>query len=580
MNLLTFLLNRSNLMNGNSGRYALTGHLSWHGFWSIFIALGWLLPNHYLPWIAFHTDAWIGWMFVIACAAGAVTFRNRIEWTWLTVTAALVVFIPMAQYAGGLLFFSGQAWVTTAYLLGFLLALLLGSDWEKNQPGQAASSLFFAIGLASLVSVGMQLYQWMALDGLDLWIVFMAGNRPFANLVQPNQLATFLFWGLISIGWFAHHSKIGTISAVSLAIFFLLGIALTQSRTAMVAMAFSLVAGWHWRVLWVTQKRIWIIIGLVLFFVLCILCIGPISDAMLLPRRFDAIDRITTGGIRFSAYTLFADAVLHRPFFGYGWSNLGPAQMLVAENHVELGGVFQHAHNLILDLMLWIGIPGGLLLSGVLLSWFYFQFKKVAGVDEALLVLFVGAFWWHAMLELPHQYAYLLLPVGLVMGVLSVRSGTSILFRTHHSLFVTLSLTATCLLAVITRDYFLMEADFQALRYERSYGKPAPVKAPETLVLSQLEAFIKMGRMLARPGMDSRQLEWMRDTADAFPSPANQYVYTAALALNGYPDRAQKRMKILQKVMASNDYEELGKIWEEQSKVNLLLGQTQWTPRN
>jgi O-antigen ligase len=519
-------------------------------------------------------------MFVLAGTAGVISFRNQIEWTGLTFTAALVVFIPMAQYAGGLLVFSGHAWVTSAYLLGFLLALLLGSNWEKNQAGQAINSLFIAIGLACLVSVGMQLHQWMALDGFDLWIVSMAGNRPFANLAQPNQLATFLFWGLISIGWFAHHKKIGPFSAVFLAMFFLLGIALTQSRTAMVAIALSLVAGWHWRNLWYTKSRLWIAVGLALFFALCVLGIGLISDAMLLTQRFDAIDRITSGGIRFNAYKLFVDAVLQRPFWGYGWANLGPAQMLVAENHVELGGVFQHAHNLFLDLMLWTGIPVGLLLGGVLLCWFYFQIKKVARVDEALLVLFVGAFWWHAMLELPHQYAYMLLPVGLVMGVLSVRSGTPILFRTHHLFFAALWLSATCLLAVITRDYFRMEADFQALRFERSYGKPAPVNAPETLVLSQLEAFIKMGRMLARPGMDSRQLDWMRDTADSFPSPANQFLYTSALALNGYSDQAQKRMKILQKVMTSNDYEELGRIWMAQSKVNLLLGKTQWILRN
>jgi hypothetical protein len=80
--------------------------------------------------------------------------------------------------------------------------------------------------------------------------------------------------------------------------------------------------------------------------------------------------------------------------------------------------------------------------------------------------------------------------------------------------------------------------------------------------------------------MDLRQLEWMRDTADSFPSPANQYVYTAALALNGYPDKAQKRMKILQKVMTPPDYDELGRIWMEQSKVNLLLAETKWLQKN
>ena len=546
--------------------------------WAVLLALGWLLPNHYLPWIAFHTDAWIAWMLVLAGAGIAIQFRDRVEWTGLMVIAALATFIPFAQYAGGLLVFSGQAWVSTAYLMGFLLSLLLGYRWQKKNPSQAINGIFFAVSCACLISVGMQLYQWLSLEGLDIWIVFMAGNRPFANLVQPNQLATFLFWGLVSIGWFAHHKKISTPTAVLVAMFFLLGIALTRSRTTTVAIGLSMLAAWHWRALWWTKVRLQIATSLLLFFVICQLSIGPISNKLLLGQPFDEVLRIAGSGVRLDAYKLFLDAVLQQPLFGYGWTNLGTVQMLVAEQHVQLGGIFQHAHNLFFDLVLWTGLPIGLLLSGVLLVWFYRQFRRVTTIEDALLLLFVGAFWWHAMLELPHQYAYMLLPVGLIMGVQEVRGRPRIWFQTNHLSFAALWVAASTLLAVITHDYFRMEADFQALRFERTYGMQQPSKAPETLVLSQLEAFIKMGRLKAHSNMSQADLDWMQQTADSYPSPANQYVYTAALALNSHSDLAQKRMRILQKVMAATDYEALGKVWMEQSLVSAQLAQTKWLP--
>jgi hypothetical protein len=36
----------------------------WLAVWTGTLVLGWLLPNHYRPWIAFHSDAWIAAVFL------------------------------------------------------------------------------------------------------------------------------------------------------------------------------------------------------------------------------------------------------------------------------------------------------------------------------------------------------------------------------------------------------------------------------------------------------------------------------------------------------------------------------------
>jgi hypothetical protein len=117
-----------------------------------------------------------------------------------------------------------------------------------------------------------------------------------------------------------------------------------------------------------------------------------------------------------------------------------------------------------------------------------------------------------------------------------------------------------------------------ALRFERAYGRLPPAVAPQTLVLSQLEAFVKMGRMKAYVGMSHEELRWMHAVVGYFPSPNNQYLYMAALALNGYSVDAQRRMNMLRKIMNINDYVELEKLWVLQSKNNAVLSRTKWLP--
>lgn len=515
-------------------------------------------------------------MFVLAGFPAIVTFRDQIDWNWLTIVSALAVPIPVIQYAVGLLVFSGQAWISTAYLLGFLLSLLVGARWERNRPGQAVRALFFAIGLAAVASVGMQLYQWLSLSGLDTWIVGTAGNRPNANLIQPNQMATFLLWALIAIAWSVHQRIIGLPVALFVSMYLLLGLALTQSRTAIVALALTTVASCYWRALWYSRRNLWIGLFLLTFFAACLLGILPLNEVMLLDKPPSLLSRSYSSGLRLSAYSLFLDAVLQQPIWGYGWTTLAPIQLSVSETHVSLHGFFQHSHNIFLDLLLWVGVPIGTLISITLILWFFRQVRRVQHIEEALLVLFVGVVFWHAMLELPLQYAYLLLPTGLVMGILGVRLKESVVFWTHRSTLAVCLMAAAALLGFITRDYFRIEADYRALRFEKIYHMPPPNSGADTLVLSHLQALIRLGRMSAKPGLSQDELNWMRDVTYAFPGLSNLYVYTAALALNEQPDEAHLMMRKMAKVMMPAEYQELGRAWVSQSKRNNKLATVQW----
>jgi hypothetical protein len=183
----------------------------WFGVWACTLALAWLLPNHYPPWASFHADAWSAIVIALASAAMIIRGYAATQWHGSAVLVALLACVPWLQYSAGLISFAGQAWISTAYLLGLLLALLTGQRWERAGPDQLAGGLFWAIGLASVVSVNLQLQTWLGLidTGIfDLWSMGLTGPRPYANMGQPNQLATLLLWGLLAGAWGYHSEKI------------------------------------------------------------------------------------------------------------------------------------------------------------------------------------------------------------------------------------------------------------------------------------------------------------------------------------------------------------------------------------
>ena len=342
----------------------------WLCAWSLTLAIGWLLPNHYPPWSTFHLDTWAASAFLLASVAVFLRTKGPIPWTGLGLLLAVLVLVPHVQYAFGVVAMAGTAWVSTAYLLGLVLALLTGFQWESAGPSQPVDGLFLAIGLGAVVSVGLQLHQWLGLDRLDIWSMGEGFGRPFANFGQPNQLGTFLVWALLATFWGYVRRYVNATVAICLAVFLLFGLALTASRTAWVGVALVVVASWWWRKVWAHARVPWVVTGLALNFVLFVVSIGWLTRLFTGAALFDAgsMTRIS-GESRPQIWSLFVDGALQRPWWGYGWNQVALAQMEVAVDHAPLHVFFSHAHNLFLDLVIWCGLPIGLAASAALVWW-------------------------------------------------------------------------------------------------------------------------------------------------------------------------------------------------------------------
>lgn len=549
----------------------------WLGIWAVVLSVSWLLPNHYQPWLAFHLDAWTAMCAVVAAIAVFWRAKSPTPMHWLAILVSLLVFVPGLQSMLGLIPLSGVAWISSAYMVGFFLALVVGAQWEANEAGQLGDGLFIAIGIAALLSVGLQLQQWLQIDGIELWKMGGGPERPFANFGQPNHAGTFLLWGLLAVGWGWVRRTLGWPVALLMSVFLLFGLALTASRTAWIGMTLLVVACWVWRRLWRSPRLPFIVTGLGLYFVLCVTTQAwlraYILDGAPLPAEYLSP---LSGQHRLMAWAAFWDAIWQRPWFGYGWYQVVPAQMAVAVNHPELHGVFTSTHNLFLDFFIWCGVPIGVLMSISLLTWGWQKTLGMRHSEDAILLLLLAVVFNHAMLELPLHYAYFLLPVGLVIGVLNTRLEKAPVFLMPRWVSICIWLAATFMLAIVIWDYARIEPSHENFRMEKMHIKVAHISAPDVLILTQWRDFIEVSRLEPSGGMKSEQIDQMRRIAYFFAGPFLIHKLATALALNNQGDEAEQWLKRLCKSSPVKDCTEAQHMWSRQSLKHPEIAAIPW----
>lgn len=551
----------------------------WLCVFTVVLSLTWILPNHYPPWGSFHSDALIAVSFLVMSAFLTIRTNRPVQLNFLTLIIASLILVLCLQLAFGIFSFNGQFWISFAYLLGFFLAIVTGQEWLESYE-KLSIALFAAFGLSAVFSVNLQLQTWLKLidTGIfDLWSMGLSGERPYANLGQPNQLGTLLLWGLLASGWAFINLKIRGSVAILMACFLLVGIALTQSRTAWLGLTFIVATTWFWKRLWPSKRAPWVVTALFIFFWFCPSLLKSLEEILFLSTGATFFRGELQGDLRLTAWRLFINAALERPWFGYGLTEVGQAQLAVSADFSPLFSTFGHSHNLFLDLVLWLGIPLGLLFSGVLIWWFLSCIKLVSNPKDAILLMLLGVIGIHAMLELPLHYAYFLLPTGLVMGVLNQRLGIKPVLIIPRWTLVVVWVAAALMLTGIIRDYFRIEASFQAARFELARIGTLPVgEPPDVLLLTQLRERITYMRYEAKSGMTPEELDWVDKVVKAYPGGGMAYKAAKAFALNNRPEEAQEWLKKICKISSPEECDLIKRVWTQDAVSNPLIAAIPW----
>ena len=252
----------------------------------------------------------------------------------------------------------------------------------------------------------------------------------------------------------------------------------------------------------------------------------------------------TSTEIRPVAWQMFLVAIKESPWVGYGWDQIVIAQATLADAYPPLNGVFRYAHNMFLDLVLWFGIPIGLVAISSICYWLFCCFKNVKNFEDAILVALFAVVVVHSMFEMPLYYAYFLLPFGILAGSVNVRLVFSPVIFIGVRSVVTVAVFMSALLALVVEEYVRIESSHYVLRLDWENIEHGYDKAPPNLVfLNQWYGYFKLARFDNKTAANEEMLSWMRQVTMFFPNPDFYMKLATQLANNNRFEEASVELE-------------------------------------
>jgi hypothetical protein len=464
----------------------------------------------------------------------------------------------------GQVFFFSIAMMGFIFVFSFWLASVLGynlstGNYSREETFTNLSYVFLASGT---VTGMIAICQWINLDATLPGMVNISGNqRPYANFAQPNNMATFLVMALMSCLYLYEKKKIQSKWLFACAVVIVIGVALSQSRTAWVAaiaimlyLALYQYKGiirlkWYYSILWLA------------FFVTCIVAFPLLSqlatqvmDAQVVQSR-DVVSRATGDMSRLAIWQQMLAAIQAEPWFGYGWYQTSVAFVSITDT-VQGPVWIRSAHNFIIDFLIWNGVVIGVPFLAYF-GYLGYQLQRWVKTPESVIgILMVGASVMHAMFEFPQHYAYFLLPVGFIMGtVLAQRSDVAKQLVMPAWLMKVVFITGVILIAVIYRDYDTAVPKLgQSIRYEQQPEKITNEKS--IFLLTEFNHRIAWIRVNPYTKMSQDEIHEYEKLVVSYPTKYNLLKYIRLLAYNGYIKEAHHqlwRLNTIQKTEMNYD---------------------------
>jgi hypothetical protein len=524
---------------------------------ALFFSCAWLAYDHYQPWVNFHSEALSLWGLGLLALAECLRPQTSPSWstprTPIAVTGGVMGFVWL-QWFLGIGIFVGDALLVSLYLCGLAVAITLGHRYATvGVPDTNLKWVFVPLAVAALLSATIGLLQWQNLEGvLGMYAVEASiGDRPMGNLGQPNQLATLLLMGLVSLAWLYSRGHGGRLVCAVCVGFLTLVLALTQSRAGMLgAVTVSIFLAWkaHTIPSRLTPKHflIWLLgYGLLLLLIRTIYDPWLIGGSRSLSITFD----------RYAIWGQALAAIAQSPWVGYGWSQT-PAAQAVGSMTVPGAAIFTFSHNIVLDMLLWNGIPTGLVIAGLCAWWFLSRLRSSTQTHAVYAMAALLPVLVHSMVEYPFAYAYFLLTAGLMVGVVEAshpRASVTLLPRK----WVALGLIAWfCMGGVMVYEYFRVEANYRLARLVSEGLEPTPpnFQPPPIFLLTQLGALLTATHIHPAPNLLPAELETMRLVLHRFHNREVHLNYILALGLNGNTAEAIRQLTILRAMYGNRSF--------------------------
>lgn len=397
------------------------------------------------PLVTFGIDnlAMLGWGVALAwmapalrgTGAGAGAAADRADIAWLGLLAAWTVLLlcvgtsvlfrglPPAigiRHGGILLAAAASLWA------GARLARALATGAQAASSGAAgtlaselATALLACFVFAGLAHAAIAVLQSTGIEGW--WPTLNVEGRAGGGFAQPNLLGTQLLWAYAALAALRAGDQLSNGRAMVVAALLTVALALSASRTALVA---SLVlAGWG-----VLDARLGrgaraLLAALPPALALC--WVGLYAWKGVGFAGTVLIQKADPTSSRWGLWQQCAKLIAENPWSGVGWGQFNFAWTLTPMPGLPrtAGYMFNHAHNLFIQWAVEIGLPLTVLLAALFGFALWRGARRLwrADTDQPLLpraaVAMVAVVAVHSQLEFPLWWVNFLLPSAFLLGL-------------------------------------------------------------------------------------------------------------------------------------------------------------------
>ncbi|WP_151958257.1 PglL family O-oligosaccharyltransferase [Acinetobacter junii] len=519
---------------------------------SVLIAFGWLSPFHTYPWVTFSSELA---SFGAAFAVVTLFLTKEIKIPRPQIFMLGIVLLPLLQFCSGLIVDLSVAFLSFAYLFTFWLMMLCGYNLSLQAENREKLMIGFSLVvlIAGLLSSFMAVVQWLNLESYIYGIMGLRGNRPYANFGQPNNLSTFLVMALMGGLYLYEKRKASLWLLIPSSLILLFTITLTQSRTAWIVCIFFF---FYW--IYKQHKNNprfnfpKLLLWTLLYFVIAGYLLPYLTQFMSsnldtgVAHTASIVQRAGSGHERLGMWMQILHAIAERPWFGYGWNQTSIAVVESIEfNTVQVW--FNSAHNIILDLLIWNGVPLSILIIGYLSLWLLWLNKTAKDSTSIIAIMMVCAILIHALLEFPQRYAYFLLPMGFLLGLIQAQTPQLKGITIQKNVVRCVWLISVIVLLLIWRDYKLFQ-DNSRLIFKGKQPTEEILGSSRILLLTQFQKRLDWIALDPKTRFSEAQLSEFAEMVKNKATPYNLKKFAQVLVYNQQNKEAEKYLYILNRL--------------------------------
>jgi O-antigen ligase len=546
------------------------------------------LPSFYTEWLAFSLG--LGALSLLL----QKRFWNNLELPVVALVPLVLYPLLLLQFALGKIAYPEQVLLALLYLLWTTFLILLGNILRREIGFAALSTTLawclVAGGLLSVIVALLQHYQIHTF--VDPLIAVKTSNAVYGNLAQPNHFADYICLGLASLLFLSASGRMAWAVAAVLAVLLLFVLALSGSRSAWFYLfAMMALSAWWYRrnqnyaALLIASVALIPAFALMQWVVQLPWFAAPVPAITSIQRLFELAHG---SSIRLELWDEAWHIFLQSPLLGMGWGQFAwqHFEYGVLIKSSSLSGLYNHAHNIVMQLLAETGLVGAVMVVGGVAIWLHGLRRMAFDIYLWWLLALLAVIGIHSMLEFPLWYSHFLGVAAVLLGMGETRLFRLELQRVGRICFALMLVLGWASATSLIFSYLKLEETLYAKGLEdldaaglRQFNEEM-LQIHRTSLLAPYIELAYTGAIVLNKDDLSDKLELNSRVMHFAPVSIVVYQQAILLALNGqaqaaieqlehavvaYPEELENFIKIMHRILAQQpaEFEPLLKLAEQ-----------------